>query len=381
MSSTDQTLQLHGVRVDVAYDPADAYLAASLVRDLDTVVTKACADWGCPADLRVPVRFDANDPTFQAGLPYDTLLGSWTFQTIFARQSAYLWREIDLPTRTLGGYPADAPAAAAVSREASLQALLVVAQRLAPKTILRGANVYLDALVVREAVRLRLEPARLADDHIANPLFTADDLWQMRSVDFLSGGAWPEALVIVNQLLPVDAVADEARLMHAFDGAADVHSWLVAGLGLTPVAASARLAAAAAFDTPVPSVQLPSFVPDLALTCPDGPVLASVDGRAAPLFAGEYPDSYVNAWSPDGKRLALAVSDRRAVVDLSTGSGIWLPRPMHRYLEGTVGWASDTVLAYPPAQRTLRPQYPGDLFRTNSLALFDARSRHLPCVN
>ena len=371
LTATEPPLQLIGARVDATYYPADTDLATSLVYDLDRVITQACADWGCPADLRVPLRFQALDPVFQGGLPYNTLLGSWTFQTIFGYQS-YLWRTINLPTRLLGGYPADAPAAAAVRREASLQALLVVAQRLAPRTILRGPNAYLDALVVREAARLGLEPPSLAAADIANPLFSPDESWSLRGVEYLNASAWPQTLVLVNQLLRGQTVADEAKLLHAFDGAAVVRGWLAVGLGLTPAQASARLAAAAAFEAPVPNMQPPGFTPALALTCPSGPVLASVDGRSAPLFSGDYPDSFVSAWSPDGRRLALTVAGRQAVVDLATGAGSWLPRPILSLLGGTVSWASNTVLVYPPVQRTSKASNQGEMFQNDALALFDA---------
>jgi hypothetical protein len=378
-TAADSVRTLHGARVDVAYYPADADLAASLVRDLDALLTQACADWDCPPDLRVPANFDTHEPpSWISPTPFDSLLGSLTFQTIFARQTEYRWHEISLLTSPVGGYPADAAAAAAIRRAAGIQALLVVAQQLAPHTIARGDNVYLDALVAREAVRLGLEAPGLAETQIANPLLGPDELWTLQNIDYSSDDALPEALVILNQLLANRSVADERALLHKLDSAKDLRGWLAAGLGLTAVEANARLTQAAAFEAPVPPAQQPGFIPDLVLNCPGGPVLATLAGQTAPLFSDALPDTSVSAWSPDGRRLALVISDRTGMVDLGAGTGVWLPQPMlHNQGPVSWGWASATVFVYRGLQWTLDNGH--ILVQSVNLALFDAKSEtYLP---
>jgi hypothetical protein len=368
---TDQALQLHGARVDVTYFPADTELAHRLLNDLDALLARACADWDCPADVRVPVRFDGTSSSLVANSSGFSLLlmDSWTFQLIYARQAATIWREVSLPTSLQGGYAADGPAAQAVLRAASIEALLIVAQRLAPETIRHGENTYLDALVTREAARLGLEQPQLAEMQMANPLYDPDGLWSLPRVYYFSDGAWPEALAILNQLLAQRAVGDERQLLHAFDSATEPRAWLAAGLGLSLEQASTQLATAAAFSAPMPPAPAPGFMPDLVLNCPTGPVLATLAGQMAPLFPQATPGSRVVAWSPDGQRLAVLVSGRLGIVDLVTGAGSWAPLPLFPY-GVSPSWASAAALVYPAS--TLNQN--NGPFQGNDLAVFDTRS-------
>jgi hypothetical protein len=378
----DPLQALHGTRVDMTYFAADADFAASLMRDLDALLATACADWDCPTDLRVPVGFRPAIPTM-FGSRFDNLgrsdsLGhSLTYQTIFSRRPEHDFREVNLLTGLVGGYPAGAAATEAVRRAISLQALLSVARRLTPETAVRGNNLYEDALIAREAARLGLDDPRLPQTQIATRLFEPDELWRVESQDSFINGAWFQALVIVNQLLLDRPQTDERNLMHAFDTALSPTSWLADGLGLNRDEAAARLAAAAAFEAPVPTIQPPAFVPDLALSCSYSVVLATLAGDSATLLAGQGADTQFAAWSPDGRRLALTINGRLAVVDLDTGAGLWPPQPMFR-TAGEVSWASDTVLVYPPAERDFNGRYnpyPTD----RKLALFDAASgQYLP---
>jgi hypothetical protein len=368
----DPLQSLHGTRVDVTYFAADAEFAASLVRDLDALLVRACADWDCPADVRVPVGFRPAI-SILGGSSFDILGNSLTFRTIFARQPEHDFREVNLLTGLVGGYPADAAAIEAVRRSVSIQALLSVARRLTPETAMRGNNLYEDALIAREAARLGLDDPHLSQTQIANPLFEPDELWRMTGMNYFIDGAWLQALVIVNQLLIDRPQSDERKLMHAFDTSLSPTSWLADGLGITRDEVSARLAAAAAFEAPVPTVQAPGFVPDLALSCQDGAILANLAGQTALLFASETPDTYITGWSPDGRRMALIINGRLAVVDLDNGAGIWPPQPMFRY-GGEVNWASDTVLVYSPAERDKNGRYNSD--RPGMLSLFDTALGH-----
>jgi hypothetical protein len=374
-TAPDQARQLHGTRVDVVYYPGDADLAVNLAHDLDALLAQACVDWDCPAEARVPVRFDLSDYSWTDGPPpFDPLLGSLTLQTVFLHQGPYLWRELRLHSRLVGGYPADAPAAEAVRRAAGVQALLIVAQQLTARTHFSGGSSFIDALVVREGVRLGLEPPGLSQIQIADPLYDPRDLWLLGDQDYFQEEAQHEALAMLNQILAGQGVADERRLLHLLDsGAQDTQSWLADGLGLTPAEAEARLNAA--LDPRFPAVQRPNFVPDLALSCPAGPVLATLAGQTAPLLIGEFPDSFVESWSPDGRRLALTVSGRLGVFNLVDAIGQFVPQPIRSW-DVQIAWASNTVLVYPPTQASLRfDPSPQASFDSLGLTFFDSFDR------
>jgi hypothetical protein len=339
---------------------------------------RACADWDCPADVRVPVRFDLNDfHWMDRPPPFDSLLGSLTFQTVFAHQGVYVWREIRLRSRLVGGYPADAPAAEAVRRAAGVQALLGVAEQLTGRTQFPGGSSFIDALAVREGVRLGLEPPVLSQIQIADPLYAPNDLWRLGVSDYYIEEAQHEALAILNQMLADRGVADERRLLHLLDsGTQDTQSWLAAGLGLTSGEAVARLNVA--LDPRFPAVQRPNFIPDLALSCPTGPMLAMLDGPVAPFLAGEFPDSFVESWSPDSRRLALTVSGRLGVFNLVDANGQFAPEPIESW-NVPMAWASETVLVYPPTYATLLldpgTQLPQTSFDPLGLTFFDSSDR------
>jgi type II secretory pathway pseudopilin PulG len=374
----EQALQLHGARVDVVYYPEDADLAMKLAHDLDALVVQACADWDCPADVRVPVRFDVNDYGWvDHPPPFDPLLGSLTLQTVFVHQGFYVWREIRLHSRLIGGYPADGVAAEAVRRAVGVQALLGVAQQMTARTQLPGGSSFIDALVVREGVRLGLELPGLSQLQIADPLYAPNDLWQLGVSDYFTEEAQHEALAMLNQILADRGVADERRLLHLLDaGAQDTQSWLAAGLGLTPVKAEARLKAA--LNPGFPAVQPPNFAPDLALSCPTGPMLATLARQAAPLLVGQFPDSFVESWSPDGQRLALTVSGRLSVFNLANATGQFLPQAIGSW-NNPIAWASQTVLVYPPTHATLQidpgTQLPQVSIASLGLFFFDSSDR------
>jgi hypothetical protein len=341
----DQAQHIHGPRVDVTYYPDDGDLASRVATDLSDLLVRACVDWNCPPELHVAVTFNPRDPASAASpAAFDSLLGSLSLQIILGRPSTYPTTEVNLASRLAGGYPADAAASEAVRRAAGVQALILVAQQLAPNTLMHGENAYLDAMIAREASRLGIDAPGLRQMQIANPLFNPMELWSVPLLHFTTDGALPEALVILNQILADRDVTDEQRLMHALNTAADAETWLAAGLGLERGEVELRIIQA--LDPRFPSGQWPSFEPDLALSCPTGPVLASLDGQTAPLFDGNYPDSSIDGWSPDGRHVALRVSGRLSVVDLSNHTGLFLP--MASFQEGIPpAWASNVVLVYP----------------------------------
>ena len=350
----DQVQYIHTARVDVTYYPDDADLAASLARDLDDLLGRACADWSCPPELRVAVVFDPSDSaTAASAASFEPLLGSTTLEVILGRPSAYPNLGVNLASRVTGGYPADAHAAEAVRRAAGVQALIRVAQQLTPNLFGHGENAYLDALIAREASRLGIDQPGLAQLQIANPLFQPADLWSIPLLHFSSAGALPEALVILNHVLASSDLTVEARLMHAFDQAQNPDTWLAPALGWSTADAHNALLDAAFnvngtnnWVTYFPPVQPAGFAPDFALSCPGGPVLAMLGGQTAPLLAGQFPDSVVESWSPDGHSLALRVSGRLAVVDLQSQTGQFVPQAS--FEEGIPpAWLSSTMLVYP----------------------------------
>jgi len=122
---------LHGARVDVHYNPSDAAVAASVAEDLEAVLARACADWNCPAGLRVAVIFGRPDPIPSDGIqvagqppncrPWPMLAGGpYPVPGLI----------VTLPTREWGGYPADQETMRAVQRVVAFQALANVAARM-----------------------------------------------------------------------------------------------------------------------------------------------------------------------------------------------------------------------------------------------------------
>jgi type II secretory pathway pseudopilin PulG len=350
----DQAQHFHGARLDVTYYPDDADLAPALASQLDDLLQRACADWDCPPELRVAVVFDPSDPAASASrVPFDTLLGSLTLQTILGRPTDYPASAVSLASRVTGGYAADPAAAEAVRRAAGVRVLILLAQQLAPKVLEHGENAYLDGLIAREAARLGIDEAGLDRLQIANPVFQPDDLWSLPLLHASSAGALPEALVILNNLLANYDVTDDARLMHAFNSAADADTWLATGLGYYPADGFYSLLSGLAYQNHAtgaafPSLQPAGFTPDFALSCPAGPLLGTLGGQTAPLLAGQFPDSSIETWSPDGRRLALRVSGRLSVVDVAGLTGQFVPvTSVDNGLPAV--WASNAVLVYPAA--------------------------------
>jgi len=184
-------------------------------------------------------------------------------------------------------------------------------------------------------------------------VFQPDDLWSLPLLHASSAGALPEALVILNNLLANYDVTNDARLMHAFNIAPDADTWLAAGLGYYPADGFYSLLSGLAYQNHAtgaafPSLQPAGFTPDFALSCPAGSLLGTLGGQTAPLLAGQFPDSHVEAWSPDGRRLALRVSGRLSVVDVGTQTGQFVPVTS---VDGGLPavWASNRVLVYPAA--------------------------------
>jgi WD40-like Beta Propeller Repeat len=344
-AASDSAEHIHGPRVDMTYYPDDGDLAAVVIANLGDLLTRACADWNCPPELHVAVMFDASDPASAASpAPYEPLMGSLALQVILGRPSTNTNLKVTLASRFTGGYPSNPAASEAVRRAVGVQALIEVAQQLAPNALQHGENAYLDAMIAREASRQGIDAPGLRQLQIANPLFSPADLWSIPLLHPATGGALPEALVVLNQFLVDRGLGDESKLMHGLNTYSDAQSWLAAELQLAPGGVPGRLDEA--LVVPFPAVLPPSFTPDLALSCPTGPLLATLAGQSAPLLAGPLPDSYVDVWSPDGQQMALRVSGRLSVVDVAHHAGQFLQ--LASWQEGIPPvWASNSVLVYP----------------------------------
>ncbi len=340
----DDGLHLHGQRVDLSYYGDDGNLAVLLAGDLDSLLARACADWGCPPELHVAVVFDAGDPASAASPPpYADLLGSLTLQLILDHPSAYPAYQVSLASSFAGGYPTNAAATNAVRHAAGVQALVVVAQQLAPNTLQHGENAYLDAMIAREAARLGIDAPGVLSAQLANPLYRPVDLWSVPLLHASSAPALPQALVLLNKLLAHSDLTVEQRLMHAFNTAPNAPAWLAAGLGLTPDATQLQLEEDGfSFPTLLPV----TFTPDFALTCPAGPYLGTLGGQATPLLDGEWPGSPVEAWSPNGRFLTLRLAGWLGTVDLVDHAGGLYQDPS--FDDGTPPvWATNNLFVYP----------------------------------
>jgi hypothetical protein len=344
--SGEDELHLHGQRVDETYYGDDGSLAVLLAGDLDSLLARACVDWGCPPELHVAVVFDASDPAAAASRPpYAALLGSLTLQLLLDHPSQYPAYQVNLASSFAGGYPTNAAATDAVRHAAGVQALVLVAQQLAPHTLQHGENAYLDVMIAREAARLGIDEPSVLTAQTANPVFRPADLWSVPLLRLSSADALPQALVMLNQWLAKRDMHDEQRLMQAFNAAPDADGWLAVGLGITRDAAGFLLAVLP--QIPDYTQVLPvAFTPDFALTCPAGPYLGTLGGRAAPVFAGQWPGSLVEAWSPDGRQLTLRLAGWLGSIDLAyRGIGFYDPPSFDEGIAPV--WASNNLLVYP----------------------------------
>jgi hypothetical protein len=234
---------LHRSLVDVHYSAADAPLAAHVADDLQLLVTQACADWVCPADLSVAVIFGSPDPVSRVDSERtDALPGSLLYRMLAAGQPQLPALVVKLPTREWAGYPADSAALSAVQRAVAVQVVANIGERLSGGAPALAGPVWplRYALIARELARLGVEPPSLLTLDLVAPPAEFSQLW---AID--SPAAWralPAALATVDGLLVDRPLADERRLLCWLPLAPDMTSWVAAGLELTPEQARAQLA-------------------------------------------------------------------------------------------------------------------------------------------
>ncbi len=332
-----------GLRVNVTYYPIDEDFAVELSDYLESVLAQACAAWVCPDDLKMVIRFSTTTVAtnsfyyspFSQGPLLISLMDSQSFNVIYGG-----------PTLTLAsphavGYPADATSADLFKRTIAIEVLAQAARQIAPDS---GNNEFLYALVERMAVRLKLEPPKVAEMYFPNPQFTAEDLWgnSQQGTSYL-GDRLRGALALLNRLLRDSPPNWDIALFNHLNSASDPAAWLSAGMGISLGEARDRLRAVT--EDPYLIKVLTADPHDFTLMCPDGlAVLSRGDAQPTRLLSEYLFEPYPVGWSPDGKRLAMYLSGQPAVVDFESGTVLWPPRSSTSY--NILGWAADTVIAY-----------------------------------
>jgi hypothetical protein len=324
-----ETTTWAGRHISATYPLADQPWMAMALPQIDAYLSDACADWGCPAGLRLPIAFTGQVAELpRLGVvdrPPDAAAGGG-YPIIFdlAFRTRHYPRRVLLPSLQLAGRPYDAAASQALVRAITVHLLGQVAADLTVGNRSQY-NVFLDALVARAEVRLglsRLPPTGLAlEDYVP-----VTELW--REIVGNRGSSRPPGLAprlqaawflesAVGERL---ASADASLLLHLrwarslpawledslqVDGAAAVASW--------EAAAQARLAAAAPPDW--------DRLSGLAYGCPDGLWLVRA-GRPERLpLDPRYAQLSPLALSPGGRYLAVYLAQPGAeqlqLLDLS----------------------------------------------------------------
>jgi hypothetical protein len=241
--------RLIGRFVEINHYATDRDFALELLPYLDEVLARFCADWGC-AD-QPPISVDLANRYYQwpdvpALRPADPLL----FTVLPPHVTRYPDYALLVPSPHEVGYPAEPTGRDLWRRAVGVQMLFAAMDRLAFRDGRRDAvgNAYFYALVVRESVRLGLDPVSVLR---GPPLPIPERLTTQRYWDF-RGGVWrrPDvirnALVMLNEWLAEAPPETDRALLGAMPAARSPEEWLAAGAGLSPEAAAAQVSDALA---------------------------------------------------------------------------------------------------------------------------------------
>jgi Tol biopolymer transport system component len=349
-----ETTTWAGRRISVTYPLADQpWMAAALPR-IDAYLSDACADWGCPAALRLPVAF-----TGQIGeLPRLSVVerpagaaaaGGYPIIFDLAFRTPRYPRRVLFPSPQLAGRPYDEAASQALVRALTSQLLGQIAADLTVGNRSQY-NVFLDALVARAEVRLglsRLPPPALAvQDYIP-----VTEIW--REIVGNRGSYRPPRLAPRLQAAWfLDAVmgdrlasADGSLLLH-LRWARSLPNWLEGSLQIDGVSEVERWEAEAQAQLAAASPPDWDQLSGLAYACADGlwlvraglPERLPLDPRHAHLNS--------QALSPDGRYLAVYLAEPGApqlhLLDLSDFS-LRFVAPGHAQ---PLGWTATGQLAF-----------------------------------
>jgi hypothetical protein len=336
-----------GLRVSVTYDAVDEEVVVGLSDYLDGVLAQACAAWACPDDLKLQVEFmtTAASPNsfYYSPFSQDPLLAS-----LIGLEPLVIFggSTLILASPHAVGYPADAAGTDLFKRVLAVELLAKTAHAIAPDS---SNNEFLYALVERMAVRLKLEPPKVAEMYFPNPQFTAEDLWgnnqQGTPTSPLGDGRLRGALALLNRLLRDSPPDWDIALFNHLNSASDPAAWLSAGMDIPLSKARERLREQ--YEGTYPLHVLATDPHEFTLACQDGPaVISRGDAQPTRLLAEYLSESYPMGWSPDGKRLAMTLSGQWAAVDFESGTVLSPPHPSPSPSFNVLGWASDTVIAY-----------------------------------
>ncbi|MGQ0603194.1 MAG: hypothetical protein ACT4QE_16040 [Anaerolineales bacterium] len=242
-------MRLAGRYIEINGYALDRDFAIELLPHLDDVLARFCQRWGCAN--QPPITVDLANryyqwPDMPELRPGDPLL----FSVLPPHVTRFPEYALLVPSPHDVGFPADDAARDLLHRAIGVQVLFAAMDRLAFSDGRRDAvgNSFFFALVVRESVRLDLDPASVLT---GPPLATPERLTAQRYWDF-RGGVWRRPDVIRNTLVMMndwlaenDARVDTA-LLRGIGDAASPAEWLAVGAGLSLESAQAKVDAAIA---------------------------------------------------------------------------------------------------------------------------------------
>lgn len=359
-----ETLSYNGVRLILKYPAADAdFVENTLGPFVDDVLVSACKQWQCSAGARAQIELDVawGRPPSTPELPADDSL----LFTLLA--AGDLPRGIGAhrrPAFFLTGYPVGANSVAYLRRAFALQALTQLALSIDPQSYAAQSgpspmenNPFLYAVVARMGARLELESPNALAPQPPEALAPLEQMWNWNSIENAEARrgrarASRTALAILNELLRDQPVEVEAEILHGqIPGGDSLAAFAalygaLAERGLTVEEMGARVQAALG----QPGNTDLSFLRDaeLVLNCETGPLFLTSDGQfhRLPLPEGFPVFAWVPEWSPDGRRIAVNFFLHSFVADLETAQTQWTPGIEGNAIMWSVGWASDSVLAY-----------------------------------
>jgi hypothetical protein len=323
-----------GLHISATFPLADERWMLAALPKIDGALHAACIDWSCPPGSVVPVLFLGQLPALPLGGDAPTYRPS-----------------LRLLSLQLAGYPHDEAASQALSRAITSRLLEQLAVGVAGANRY-ARNPYLDALVARAEIRLKLAPA------LAEPLVPADFaapalLWPRPAGAHLAEnhpGQRPrqQAVRFLNDLLPRFPRSAEAALLAQAGRASSLANWLSNSLSIDGQAAIDGWSKNAAGQVAASAPARWDDLHGLAYACPAG----------AWLVRGAQPERLpldpAAVWltraavSPDGRWLATSdhAGANVTLLDLSASPAhaSQLPAGPGRHL-WSLGWMPNGQLA------------------------------------
>ncbi len=343
-----------GARLAATLPAADQALLSVVLPAVDDYAERACADWGCPAELSVPLVLTGW--LAELPLPGPTITAPHPIAFDLALQPNPEPRRLVVGAPSLTGYPLDEAARTAYTNGLSAAVLAFIAGELTG-TGRRPADYYLDALIAREERRLGLSSFPIPS--LSPATYSSPEvLWGI--TEWLAD-APPEgetarrwaALAFVDFVLKDQAVEFERELLVNLHRRRNVDEWLSGpfGIGAGEILADwdTRLAIQFGGQSSIPL----SALDGLAYQCPDQTVLHDGgDTARAPVWPiGDRQELFALhplALSPDGRHLATVGWTANGRLRLS----VWdrTQQTWTHAAEGDnlllVGWTGDGELLY-----------------------------------